>query len=164
MTNRPSSIVTTANRICDECGSKIFADAPQGLCSVCLFKTVLGPLGDEDDATTVSSRRQMQLEFGDYELLEELGRGGQGAVYRARQKSLNRIVALKINGLGQWASSPETFSSRGRSGGEFGASTDCSDLRNRRARGLLLLQHEICRRRSVGRSPWRKADVDSTRR
>ena len=45
----------------------------------------------------------MQTEFGDYELLEEIGRGGQGIVFRAWQRSLNRTVALKIIGIGQWA-------------------------------------------------------------
>ena len=46
---------------------------------------------------------QLLGEFGDYELLEEIGRGGQGVVFRAWQRSLNRTVALKIVGSGQWA-------------------------------------------------------------
>ncbi len=119
-------MTTSSAPQCLQCGHPIPSDAPAGLCPRCVLAAAATPLPAAVDARAhhlAPSRERVQAAFPHLEILERIGAGGMGVVFKARQKHLDRLVALKLL--------PETLAQDPRFAERF----------NREARVLARLNH-----------------------
>jgi len=114
------------HRQCPQCGAELKPGVPEGLCPACLLQRGIATEGGAPPGTppfVPPMIPDLAKLFPQLEILELIGKGGMGAVYKARQPALDRLVALKILAP--------------RSGGDL----DFAERFTREARALAKLSH-----------------------
>lgn len=87
--------------VCGKCGGQIGSDSPNGMCPKCLFDMAKSPqqqqtLDRHEQNLAPPKPKDIDALFPELEILDLIGQGGMGFVYKARQKNLGRIVAVKL--------------------------------------------------------------------
>lgn len=83
---------------CPHCNAPVTAEAPQGLCPKCLLAaaSIATEVGQKPESSAPPSVATVAAAFPQLEILEFIGQGGMGIVFKARQPKLDRFVALKL--------------------------------------------------------------------